>query len=258
VAGRLDQYAELFDPRTAPAEMLPFLASWLQVLEIARFQQDEQAFRTILANAAELAETRGTIDGLILAVRLYMGISIQIVESFKRGSGFVLGVGQTIDGVTGPALGCQTGLSAEPGPTWLGDAPVLGTTFLLDCERRFGTVPFRFEVLVAAQDVCKSEDLALLQTIITTEKPAHTSFTIRQTGAAGWVVGEAILGQSTRQDFDRNDLDPATFGIVVRNGPPRPKPIGIGFTLGMGSRLADAPAQRGFRLQATVGRSTQI
>jgi phage tail-like protein len=262
VAERMDQYAELFDPRTAPPEMLPFLAGWLQILELARFQEDQDAFRAALTQAAALAETRGTVDGLILAVHVYMGISIQIVESFKRGSGFILGTGTTIDGVTGPALGCQTGLSAEAGPTWLGDAPLLGDTFLLDCERRFGTVPFQFEVLVPARDVCRSEDLALLRTILDIEKPAHTNFRIRQTAVAGFVVGDAILGQSVGRGFDRNELDPASFGVLVQGGPGRPQPIGQGFTLGLGSRLfAASVRQAGFRLDGadnTLGRTTQI
>ena len=260
VAGRMDQYAELFDPRTAPTEMLPFLAGWLQVLELARFRDDEDAFRFALSQAAELAETRGTIDGLILAVKIYLGISIQIVESFKRGSGFVLGLGTTIDGLTGPALGCQTMLSAEDGPTWLGDAPVLGDTFLLDCERRFGTVPFRFDVLVAARDVCLSETLALLTQILNIEKPAHTTFRIRQTGAIGFVLGDSVIGQSVTKGFDRNELDPATFGILVQGGPPRPEPLGEGFTLGHGSRLVgpQPQAQAGFRVDATLGRTTRL
>ena len=260
VARRMDQYAELFDPRTAPAEMLPFLAGWLQILELARFHDDEDAFRFALSQAAELAETRGTIDGLILAVRIYMGISIQIVESFKRGSGFVLGLGTTIDGLTGPALGCQTMLSAEDGPTWLGDAPLLGDTFLLDCERRFGTVPFRFDVLVAARDVCLSESLALLTRILNVEKPAHTTFRIRQTGAIGFVLGDSVIGQSVSKGFDRNELDPATFGILVQGGPPRPQPIGEGFTLGHGSRLVGPQPQAGFRVDATLelGRTTRV
>jgi phage tail-like protein len=254
----MDQYAELFDPRTAPAEMLPFLAGWLQVLELARFHDDEDAFRFALSQAAELAETRGTIDGLILAVQIYMGISIQIVESFKRGSGFVLGLGTTIDGLTGPALGCQTMLSAEDGPTWLGDSPVLGDTFLLDCERRFGTVPFAFDVLVAARDVCLSESLALLTQILNVEKPAHTTFRIRQTGAIGFVLGDSVIGQSVNKGFDRNHLDPATFGILVQGGPPRPEPLGEGFTLGHGSRLVGAAPKAGFRVDATLGRTTRL
>ncbi len=266
VALRMDRYDQLFDPRTAPSQMLPFLAEWLQILELPRFRDDEQAFRFALSQANALAETRGTVDGLILAVRVYMGISIQIVESFKRGSGFVLGLGTTIDGVTGPALGCQTSLSAEQQPTWLGDAPPLGETFLLDCERRFGTVPFRFEVLVAAGDVCDRESLALLQKIIATEKPAHTEFRIRQTGAAGWVIGSAILGQSTRQPFDRNALEPSTFGILIQNGPPRPAPLGQGFALGTGSRLGGTPGAAPAQGQAggmrvgggALGRSTVV
>ena len=114
-------------------------------------------------------------------------------------------------------------LSAEDGPTWLGDAPVLGDTFLLDCERRFGTVPFAFDVLVAARDVCLSENLALLTQILNVEKPAHTTFRIRQTGAIGFVLGNSVIGQSVTKGFDRNELDPATLGSWCRAGRPGPR-----------------------------------
>ena len=189
-----------------------------------------------------------------------MGISIQIVESFKRGSGFVLGLGTSIDGITGPALGCQTMLSAEDGPTWLGDAPLLGDTFLLDCERRFGTVPFSFDVLVAARDVCLSETLALLTRILNVEKPAHTTYRIRQTGAIGFVLGDSVIGHSVNKGFDRNELHPETFGIQVLGVPPRPVPLGEVFTLGHGWRVVSAQrqAEAGFRVYARLGRTTRL
>lgn len=258
VALRFDQYAALFDPRTAPDEMLPFLAAWLDVLESARLRNDENAFRRALIQADELAQTRGTIAGLILAVRLYMGIDIQIVESFKRRSGFVLGAGVALDGVVGPALGCQTTLCGAKSATWLNEDPMLGCSFLLDCEASCGAA-FQFDVVLSARDVCTTADLALLRFIIETEKPAHTSFRIQATGIAGLVVGvQSVIGQEVDASFDRDALDPATFGIGLLNGPPRPKPIERGFALGSDSRLAAGEGQPVFRLGATLGLSSRV
>ncbi|MCA9628383.1 MAG: hypothetical protein KC766_11985, partial [Myxococcales bacterium] len=103
--------SELFDPRYAPEAMLPFLAEWLQVLDLQRLREDPPAFRRALARAADLAKTRGTVDGLILAVKLYLDLQVQIVESFKTRSGFILGAGVTLQGVTGPVLGVMARLS---------------------------------------------------------------------------------------------------------------------------------------------------
>ncbi|HEY3497788.1 MAG TPA: phage tail protein [Polyangiaceae bacterium] len=258
VALRFDQYAALFDPRTAPPEMLPFLADWLEVLETAKLRDDEAAFRRALVQADALAKTRGTIDGLVLALRIYMGLDVQIVESFKRRAGFLLGTGARIDDVIGPALGCQTSLGGAKSATFLNDEPFLGCSFLLDCEDT-GSLPFGFDVIVSARDVCTTVDLELLRFIIETEKPAHTSFRIRPMGTAGFVLGvQSVVGQEVNAAFDRDELDPVTFGIGLLNGPPRPKPIGLGFALGSDSRLAAEAGQPVFRLGATVGRTSRV
>lgn len=262
---RMNDYARLFDPRYAPALLLPFLAQWLQILDLQRLEADPDQFRRVLARAADLAESRGTVAGLVLAAKLYLDLDIQIVESFKRRSAFVMDGGTVVGDVIGPALGCQTALTAEPAPTWLGDEPRLGCSYLLECESRTGTIPYEFEVLVFERDACSSEDLARLRLVVDTEKPAHTTYEIRTIGGAGWVVGrDSIVGQSLGPAFDRDQLDAATYGIAVLNGPPRPKPIGEGFALGRDSRLASGEGQPLFRLGggsgagATVGMTTRV
>lgn len=263
---RMNDYDRLFDPRYAPALLLPFLADWLQILDLARLEADPDLFRRVLARAAELAETRGSVAGIILAVQLYLGLQVQIVESFKQRSGFVLASGTSVLGSVGPALGCQTAMSCELAPTWLGDEPRLGSSFLLDCDSRTGTIPYEFTVLAPARDVCSSEQLAMLELILDTEKPAHTSYRVELTGGAGWVVGRgSVVGQTLGPSFDRDKLDPATYGIAILNGLPRPKPIGEGFALGRDSRLATAvEGQPFFRLQeaqrsgAALGMDTRL
>lgn len=58
----------LFDVRTAPAESLPWLASWLGA--VLQPQWDEARRRLLLAHVAELFRWRGTSAGLLAAVRL--------------------------------------------------------------------------------------------------------------------------------------------------------------------------------------------
>jgi phage tail-like protein len=256
VALRMDQYSELFDPRTAPPEMLPFLSAWLEILELARLREDLDEWRRVLVRAAELAETRGTINGLVLAVKLYLGLEVQIVEAFKTRSGFILGAGVSVEDVTGPVLGCQTVLSAEPTPTWLGDEPRLGCACLIECDERAGAVPNEFEVIVPAYQLCSDEDMRLLRLVLDTEKPAHTRYCIRLAAVAGWTVGtDSVLGRISGAGFDRNELDPATYGILLLNGPGRPRPLDRGFALGRDSRLASKGGQRPLQLGFTLGNS---
>lgn len=264
VADRMDDYAGLFDPHTAPEDFLEYVAGWLEILSLDRFRTDVDAFRRILIAAPELAKTRGTPAGLELAVKLYMGISIQVVEAIRTGSEFLLGTGATVEAadcsaVTGAVLGCQTILSREPSPIDLGDEPRLGCGFLLECDDRAGYFPWHFDVWVPARCVCRSEDRALLDYIIQVEKPAHTTYRIRETGAAGWVLGvESVVGQDQTADFDRDERDPATFGITLLNGPPRASPLGTGLVLGRDSRLVGAASPPGALYGNIVGVSTRI
>jgi phage tail-like protein len=259
IAARMDAYAALFDPRTAPEEMLPYLAGWLQIPLFPMLVADPARLRLLLTRANDLANARGTIDGLVLAAKLYLDITVQIVETYAVRSRFVLGTGPTLLGVTGPVLGCDTVLTVERPPTTLGDEPPLGSSFLLEMDDRDGAVAYHFDVLVPARQVCSSEALSLLNSLIETEKPAYTTYTIRLIAVAGWVLGTAsIVGQEVGPHFNRHTLDPATYGLAILNGPPRPKPIGFGFALGHDSRLSASVGAPSFQIEATVGKTTRL
>lgn len=254
VAARMRAYPELFDPRTAPEVMLPYLAQWLELPAPPRIVADPARMRRILIRAAEIAQLRGTVDGLVLIIRLYTDVHVQIRESFVTGSRFVLGCGPH----HGPVLGCDTALTIEPAPTYLGDA-ILGCTDLLECDERSGAIPALFEVLAPAGALCSSEVRSLIELLIESEKPVHTRHVLREIAPAGWVLGVAsMVGQAIADDFDRRTLDPATYGIALGGGPQRPAPIGEGFTLGRGSRLATPPGPPRLRLPASVGRTTHV
>ena len=259
IAARMDCYAEIFDPRRAPEAMLPYLAGWLEIPLFPNLVADPARLRRVLVRANDLANSRGTLDGLVLAANLYLDITLQIVESFVTRSRFVLGLGHTVLGTTGPVLGADTVLTAERSPTYLGDEPPLGSSFLLETDDRDGAIAFHFDALVPARQVCSSEVLSLLTSLIEIEKPAYTTYTLRLVAPAGWVVGSAsVVGQEVAPGFDRHTLDPATYGLALLNGPPRPAPIGLGFTLGYDSRLTAPAGPPPFQLDATVGRTTRV
>jgi phage tail-like protein len=259
IAARMDAYAQIFDPRTCPEPMLAYLAGWLEIPLFPNLVADPLRLRRVLLRANDLAEGRGTIDGLVLAAQLYLDITVQIVESHVTRSRFVLGLGQTILGMTGPVLGADTMLTVERSPITLGDEPPLGSSYLLETDDRDGAVAYHFDVLVPARQVCSSEDLSLLTSLIETEKPAYTTYTIQPVAPAGWVLGAAsIVGQEVGPTFDRHTLDPATFGLALLNGPPRPKPVGLGLMLGYDARLTAPPGQPEFQIEATVGKTTRL
>jgi phage tail-like protein len=258
IASRMDHYPALFAPATAPDRMLPYLARWLDLFVPERLLSDPPRLRELLLHGDELARLRGTIDGLRLAARLYLDLQLQVREPAVDRARFLLASGTTLGDTTGPVLGGETVLAADPGPTWLGDAP-LGQCFLKEEEDRTGCLPHRFEVLVPAYSMCRSDDLALLKALVDLDKPAHTTYCIRLEAPAGWVLGAAsVLGQALGAAYDRHLQDPSTYGLALLNGPPRPKPLEEGFLLGHDSRLPGESGPPRFRLEATLGRTTRI
>lgn len=254
VAARMRAYPELFDPRTAPETMLPYLAAWLSLPVPPRVAAEPVRLRRILARAAELARARGTVDGLVEIIRLYTDVHVQVRESFVSGSRFVLGCGPH----GGPVLGCDTALTAEEAPTYLGDAR-LGSTQLLEVDERTGTLPAFFEVLAPAAALCSSETRSLIETLIASEKPVHSRHALRVVAPHGWVLGVAsTVGQSISPAFERHTRDPATYGIALGGAPTRSPALGQGLSLGRNARLARAGGPPTSTLPVSVGRSTIV
>lgn len=102
--GNLHHY---FDPDVAPAEMLPWLGAWVGLVLDRRWPEARR--RDLIRGAAELYRWRGTRRGLSTFVRLYSGITPEIVEPTSgevaadrtRAFGFTLRMrvpaGQTVD-----------------------------------------------------------------------------------------------------------------------------------------------------------------
>jgi len=76
---RQDQIAMYFDPRTCPASLLSWLASWLD-LKIDPYWP-EGRMRALLAEAVELYRWRGTKYGLARMIEICTGQAIEITET---------------------------------------------------------------------------------------------------------------------------------------------------------------------------------
>lgn len=87
IEGQIDQLPYIFDPRTAPPDLLPWLASWLDLVLDPRWPEPKR--RRLLRSAVHLYRRRGTRDGLADYLEIYTGVRPQIVE--HRAENFVLG-----------------------------------------------------------------------------------------------------------------------------------------------------------------------
>jgi phage tail-like protein len=98
---QIDGQSDYFDPRLAPPEFLPWLASWTN-LALDETLPDERR-RSLLAESSFLFKRRGTRQGLQRYLEIFTGGKVQIVEHFSEN--FVLGPRATMG--LGIALGVE-------------------------------------------------------------------------------------------------------------------------------------------------------
>jgi len=79
-------------PLRAPAEFLPWLASWVALVLDETWPIDKR--REHISKAVELYRWRGTIRGIKTFVEIYTGMVPDIIEDFR--SGWQIGVRSTI------------------------------------------------------------------------------------------------------------------------------------------------------------------
>ncbi len=149
IEGQIDQLALYFDPRMTPPDLLPWLASWLDLALDERWPEDKR--RLLLRSAAALYRKRGTKQGLQHYLEIYTGEKPTIIE--QRANNFRLGP-----------------------QARLGPGVALGTD----------NVPHTFTVVLRLPNggAQEAERLRMIEAIIEAEKPAHTSYTVRVEGAA--------------------------------------------------------------------------
>jgi phage tail-like protein len=147
IVERIDVLPHYFDARTVPPDLLPWLASWVNLVLDERWPEAKR--RRLLQSAVSLYRRRGTKAGLQDYLEIYSDVRPRILE--QGGQNFRLGPGAR-----------------------LGRDMALGTT----------NQPHTFQVVlplpaaVAADPRQAEEQRRIIAAIIAAEKPAHTAYTL--------------------------------------------------------------------------------
>ena len=217
----------LVDPRSTPAAVLPWLASFVGLTLDERWP--EACSRTMIREAIRLFRFRGTIRGLTRFLEIYLGVKPILLEDYRlRGLGGVLGTansGVTSNSVLGAGFRIG-GAVGDPGQEIIG-----GTT----ADDAFTTHAHRFTVVIPAMLTAEQTDV--VNHILDVHRPAHTLVTICSVGA-GMRVGRGLHLELTSivgptGGFRQLQLSGALVGRDAILGRPLP-----GTSLG-GSRLGE-------------------
>lgn len=204
IESQVEDFALHLDADGAPADFLPWLASWFDLtLEQSWSEAQRRAF---LKEIVDLYRWRGTVRGLRRLLQLHANLADpmpQIVEHFR-------GVGQ-------PAL-----------ETWLGAPPE-------------GDAPHHFSVLLPAYTIDTPDKRAVVQRLIDANKPAHTHFSLRPvkpslrlgaTAIRGSALGlDSVVGSHAPWQLPTDTEREGVLGIGTML-PADPLPRGIAVRLG--------------------------
>lgn len=178
----LDQFPAALDVDSTPGEMLPWLASFLDLVFDPSWERGRQ--RTILAALPRLYRMRGTVAGLQLAIRLVFDSEVAIQElAFERAWGHLGGTGAPLGAVR---LFGKTRVRFALGRSSLGAAPV--NSYGNPDLDPVAAGAYRFRVLVPPGPLVSPLSLQRLARLVESQKPAHTQATVRS-GGGGFVLG---------------------------------------------------------------------
>jgi phage tail-like protein len=234
VDDRADEQLSWLDPFAAPAPLLPWLASWLEVDLDDRWSDDER--RRAIAGAYERFRRVGTVDALRQALWHEAGVRAVIHEPARSGRVWVLGGCRTGD-VT--ALGAATTLAAaEPDGAIVGRSATLGGSHLIRGDELGGPLfeasAHRFIVHITER-AFRTSRRARAERVIERDKPAHTAYHLCEIRPRLTVGIQARLGLTTIIGGQRRPggLDE---GELVLSGAPAGR-LGSGLDLGRSTRL---------------------
>lgn len=192
---KIEHAAALFDPRTAPAEALDWLGCWLGLVLDPLWPRAKRRF--FIRHAHRLYRRRGTVAGILTAIRLYL--DEQVDESlFDPGCLAHSRVRLVERFRTRDVGGAVFGDPSEAGPG--GRRPVTA--------KDVAEAAHRFTVLLPHD--LTAEQRAMVERIVDLEKPAHTAFELKQYWAL-FRVGEARLGLDTALGYGSR-FEPAVLG----------------------------------------------
>jgi phage tail-like protein len=184
-----DARASLLDARSAPAEILPWLAGFLGLTldeRMARAPRPggrvEDVRRELIREATWLFHFRGTVAGLRRFVEIYLGVRTILVEKFRvRGMGGALledSVGLSSSSILGAGFRIGGAIGED-------ETQMLGGTI----EDAFETHAHRFALIIPAE--LSSEQRSVVEQILELHRPAHTLVEVCTVGA-GMRVGRGL------------------------------------------------------------------
>lgn len=187
--GKADARHVLLDPRSAPPEILPWLAGFLGLTldeRMARAPRPggrlEDVRPTLVSEAARLFRFRGTVAGLRRFLEIYLGVSPILIEKFRvRGLG-----GALLGDATGPVSNSVLGAGFRVGGA-VGQADAVASG--ASSEDAFRTHAHRFTVMIPAR--LSEEALAVVGQILEVHRPAHTLVDVCTVGS-GMRVGRGL------------------------------------------------------------------
>jgi phage tail-like protein len=181
----------LLEPRTAPAEVLPWLASFLGLVLDERWAQapapagqpPRDVRRDYIAQVAWLFRFRGTLPGLKRFIEIYTGVPVVILEHYRlRGLGSVV-LGDADVPSANSVVGYGFRVGGEVGSEVA--TPISGSV-----ADAFLTHAHRFTVIIPA--ALDAEQLSVVEQIVQVHRPAHTLFELC-TVDAGMRLGIGLL-----------------------------------------------------------------
>jgi phage tail-like protein len=181
----------LLDPRSAPDECIPWLASFVGLMLDERWatapsprgRAPNDARREFIREAVWLFRYRGTLLGLKRFIEIYTGVPVIIIEHYR-----MRGIGAAVLGDTGAAFSSSiVGVGFR-----IGGAVGSATPAALQgsVEDAFRTHAHRFTVIIPA--ALTEEQLDVVRNIIEIHRPAHTIFDVCTVGA-GMRVGRGLM-----------------------------------------------------------------
>ncbi len=148
ISQQIRQVPYYFDPTVTPVDMLPWLASWLDLALDPEWPEAQR--RALLKAARRLYQKRGTAKGLLEYLEIYTGGQVQIIE--HRADNFVLG-----------------------NRGGLGDSIALGR----DNRPHTFTVIVQLPAEILGDSSHESYWRQRISAIIDREKPVHTTYKLR-------------------------------------------------------------------------------
>lgn len=172
--------SRLFDPESAPAEWLPWLAGWLDLQLDETWPEKKQ--RKEIAMALREYARRGTLSGLKEVLSRHAGVDARIEEPLVQAGWWMLADSEKSSPLAtqNACLGFTTMLAAAEA-----DGAVVGTTATLDHSHLtaaedwgaplFTELAYRFTVQLYRSQAEKA-GLDRIRAVLDREKPAHTAY----------------------------------------------------------------------------------